>query len=116
MKKLVLVALTAIALISFAFTTSNNGEKITVIVTHEVKDYDSWKKGFDGDEKPRQEAGLTLLNVYRSVDNANVITATFEATSAEAAKKFVANPALKENMKKAGVTSRPDIKFLNKVQ
>ncbi len=115
MKKVLFLSLALVATVSFAFKAITT-EKVTLIITHEVKDYAAWKKGFDSDEKRRSEAGFKILNVYRAVDNANVVTAIAEAPSVEAAKGFINDPNLKAGMEKAGVISAPDIKILNKVQ
>ena len=115
MKKLMLVSVAAIAMLSFAFMEAAK-EKVTVIITHEVKDFAVWKKGFDADAPNRTAAGLKVLGLYRSIDNQNVVTVSLEAPNAETAKGFSTNPNLKAVMEKAGVISAPEFKFLSKVQ
>lgn len=116
MKKLAFAALAAITIICFAFTTKSDDKKVTILISHEVKDYSTWKKGFDADEVNRKNAGMKVTSLYRSVENPNIIVSTVEAPSAEVANKFLSNPELKGAMEKAGVISTPDIKILNKVQ
>ncbi len=117
MKKVIFAVLTVVAIASFAFTVKmNDDKKVTILLSHEVKDYAAWKKGFDGDEANRKKAGLHIIAVYRGVENPNVITGLIEAPSAEVAHKFLDNPELKSAMEKAGVISQPEIKVLNKVQ
>lgn len=88
---------------------------IKVILSHEVKDFSTWKKGFDSGEPLRTEAGVTTVGVYTSVTNPNHVTVTTEFPSYEAVKGFFSNPALKSDMEKAGVISEPEVKILNKV-
>jgi hypothetical protein len=88
---------------------------VTVIISHECKNYSDWRKVFDADEVNRSKAGFKSTGVYRSVDNANMITITGEAPSVETIKGFMANPELKIAMEKGGVISIPEVKILSKI-
>jgi hypothetical protein len=88
---------------------------VTTILTHEVKDYDVWRKAFDGDETNRSNAGFKTHGVYRGVENPNSITIMMDAPSMEAINAFMTNPDLKAAMEKGGVISAPEVKILNKV-
>jgi hypothetical protein len=88
---------------------------VTVIISHECKNYPDWRKVFDADEKNRSKAGFKSTGVYHSVDNSNKITIIGEAPSIEAIKGFMSNPELKLAMEKGGVIGVPDVKILNKV-
>ena len=88
---------------------------ISVILSHEVKNYSNWRKVYDEDEKNRSKAGLNLTGVYQSIDNPNMITLIGEAPSVEALKKFMANPDLKAAMEKGGVVGMPEVKILHKL-
>jgi len=88
---------------------------VTVIVSHECKNYSNWRKVFDADEVNRSKAGFKSMVVYHSVDNANKITIIGEAPSVEAIKSFMSNPELKAAMERGGVIGIPDVKILNKV-
>jgi hypothetical protein len=88
---------------------------VTVIISHECKNYSVWKKVFDADEVNRSKAGFKSTGVYRSVDNANKITIIGEAPSVEAINGFMANPELKAAMERGGVIGMPDVKILNKI-
>jgi quinol monooxygenase YgiN len=87
---------------------------VTVFLTHEVKDFTKWKELFDLGEDLRSQAGVKTTGVFTSVDNPNQVTVTTEFPSAEAVEGFLNHPQLKETMEKAGVTSKPEIKILNK--
>jgi quinol monooxygenase YgiN len=91
--------------------TKHSG-KVTVIVSHEVKDYAAWRKGYDADEPNRKKAGFSVSGVYTDVKNPNMVTVIGEFASPAAAEAFMTNPKLKEVMDKAGVVSKPEVKIL----
>jgi len=87
----------------------------TVILTHDVKDFASWKPVFDAGEGLRASAGVKVLGVYSDVDDANKVTVLADFPSVEAIQGFLSSPQLKSDMEAAGVTSAPELKILNKV-
>lgn len=87
----------------------------TIILTHEVKNFSEWKKGFDAGEPLRKQAGLKINGVYTSVDNPNHVTVITESPSVEAANGFLTNPDLKAAMEQAGVIGVPEAHILNKI-
>lgn len=89
-----------------------HGGKVVAIVTHEVKEYTTWRKGFDADETNRKDAGFKVLGVYADVKDPNKVTVIGEFPNAAAAEAFTTSPKLKETMEKAGVVGKPDIKVL----
>jgi quinol monooxygenase YgiN len=88
---------------------------VTVILSHEVKDFAQWKTGFDSHETTRAAAGVKTTGVYTSVDNPNMVTVTTEFPSAEAVHGFVNSPDLKAAMEKGGVIGAPEVKILNRM-
>lgn len=86
-----------------------------LIISHEVKNFDTWKKGFEAGEPTRAQAGVKIKGIYRSSENENMVTVISEAPSKEAAKALFANPTLKAEMEKAGVISAPEVKILASV-
>ncbi len=88
------------------------GGKVTVVVTHEVKEYTAWRKAYDADEPTRKKAGFKVSGVYADVSNPNMISVIGEFPSAAAVDAFMANPVLKEAMEKGGVLGKPDVKVL----
>jgi hypothetical protein len=88
---------------------------VTVIISHECKNYSVWRKVFDADEGNRLKAGFKSTGVYHSADNANKITIIGEAPSVEAINGFMSNPELKLTMEKGGVMGMPDVKILTKL-
>ena len=86
-----------------------------VFISHEVKDFAAWKKGYDADKPNRDKVGLVELALGRDATKPNVVLIAFQAPSAAAAQAFTANPALKEAMMAAGVIGMPDMKIGNAV-
>jgi len=84
-------------------------------VCHTVADYAKWREGFDAYETTRRAAGATgVQQVYRDLENPGTITISMAWDTVDNAHKFVQDPALAEVMKNAGVTSAPEIRFLNR--
>ena len=84
-----------------------------MLVQHEVEDYAKWRSVFDSVEGLRKENGEKSAQVMRSADNSNSITALFEWDTIENARQYAQSPELKEAMQRAGVTSAPNISFLD---
>lgn len=87
---------------------------VNVILSHEVKDYATWRKIFDDGEALRSGAGVKVNGVYTSVENANHVTVLTEFPSVEAVQGFMSNPQLQSTMEAAGVVGKPEVKILNK--
>ena len=88
---------------------------ITTILTHAVKDFTEWKKGFDDNAEQRSQAGLQITGLYQAVDNPNMVTLIGEAPSVEALNNFISNPELQAAMVQGGVIGMPEVKILNKL-
>ena len=83
---------------------------VYINVRHTVADYEKWRPFFDEDETRRRANGATGVNqVYRDVDNPNLITVVLEWDNAENALKFSKDQALAEVMQKAGVIGMPSL-------
>ena len=85
-------------------------------VTHIVKDFDSWKKGFDQDEMNRSASGLTLRALARGIDNPNNVFIFLNVSDLQKAKDFAGSPKLKEVMQKVGVINKPEVVFVDVVR
>jgi hypothetical protein len=88
------------------------GGKVTVLISHEVKDYAAWRKVFDADMLNREKGGFHVTGVYADAKNLNLVTVMGEFPSAATVDAFIKNPKLKEAMEKGGVMGRPDVKVL----
>ncbi len=87
---------------------------VTEIIQHEVENFAEWKKIFDADEPNRAKAGVKLTGLYTSVKNPKDVTMIFEPPKAELYEAIMSDPKRQEDMKKAGVISKPVATILNK--
>ena len=76
-------------------------------VTHEVEDYDHWRKVFDEDEPIRSKANLELRAISTNADNPLIVNILFATDNLEKAKEVINSDELKKRMKEAGVRSEP---------
>ncbi len=83
-----------------------------VLITHGVADFDKWQTAFNEVRAIRDEAGEKSAQVFRDAGDPNTITALFEWDNFENAREYVNSARLKTAMKNAGVTSAPQITFL----
>lgn len=80
-----------------------------IIVEHTVREYGTWKAVFDEHEEIRRRYGATGHEVYRGLDDPNVITVVNHFSSAEDARRFADDPTLREAMRRGGVIGEPRI-------
>lgn len=79
------------------------------MVTHlhvgfEVEDYERWKEGYDASIEQRKASGEISFQVFRNVDDPNIVTVLSVQQSAEQVQAFLDSPDLKARMKAAGIT------------
>ncbi len=79
---------------------------------HTVEDFDAWKSYFDQDDDRRQESGIRLVQLFRSVDDPNDVHFLFEVDDPQTMKEFMESEETKQIMEKAGVVSEPHIHVL----
>jgi heme-degrading monooxygenase HmoA len=87
----------------------------TIVVRHKVKDYDTWKAGYDDNGSARKAAGCQGTVVYRNADDPSEVVVVLDWDSLENAKQFASSPELREAMERAGVIDQPDMYFVNEV-
>jgi len=85
-----------------------------LFVRHQVADYDAWRKVYSDFDPTRRSMGVIGDAVYRSADDPNNVTAWHDFGSIDEARAFAGSTELKEAMAAAGVTSAPDIWFVEK--
>ena len=83
------------------------------IVSHPVKDFDTWKSLFDQFEPIRKEGGERSAVVLRHADGSNVVTVINTWDTIETAQVFFNREELKTAMGAAGVTAPPTFVFAN---
>jgi hypothetical protein len=83
-----------------------------MLIRHKVRDFSTWKHGYDAHLPKRTEAGLTEKQLLRGADDPNEVVVIFEARDHHRAKAFVESTDLRETMQKLGVVDKPDVYFL----
>lgn len=86
------------------------------LITHTVKDYATWRPIFDADSVNRKAGGMETIVVGREIDHPNNIYMAYNVADVKKATDFGNSPKLKETMQKAGVISKPDIKFFKVIR
>lgn len=84
-----------------------------MLIRHKVADFDRWKPVYEAHQTAREDAGLTVLNLWCTEDDPNEIVILFEATDVAKAKELANSDDLKESMQAAGVLGPPEILFLS---
>ena len=87
-----------------------------VMIRSKVKDWDAWKKSFDGHKQARIDAGLTDRVIAYTVGDNHNVTLVFAVADMDKAKAFMNSQDLKDKMKEAGVDGPPDIFFYKVTQ
>ncbi len=107
MRSLLVIAALACGLLSI--TTPADAAGVRVFVRHDVTDYATWRKGYDGFRATQRQLGVVSQSVYRSVDDPNDITVVHDFKSELDAKAFVTSDKLKTAMQGSGVKGAPTI-------
>jgi quinol monooxygenase YgiN len=86
-----------------------------VLITHEVDNYSTWKKVFDGAASIRKDAGERSYQVLRYEHQPNKIVHLSVWTSHAAARAFFESPRLAAIRKEAGVEA-PEFVYLEQLE
>ena len=84
----------------------------TIIVSHEVEDFASWKLHYEADTARREGAGLTEVAVGTDSSNSKMVYMIWEGNPAIVS-QMLQDPELAEKMKEAGVVSKPEVVVVN---
>jgi hypothetical protein len=80
-------------------------------VHHKVKDYATWRKGYDGHEKARLSAGITNGRVFRSAEDPNDVVILLDVADVAKARTLLGSDDMKAEMQKSGVVGSPSVRF-----
>lgn len=83
-----------------------------VIVQHDVRDFDAWKRVFDGHVGSRERAGLVDLYVSYPVDDSTDVHMMFGVTNESALVDYMASAPLRAAMRLSGVVGEPRAYFV----
>lgn len=76
-------------------------------VSHEVLNYDHWKKVFDADGPVRAKANLELRAISTNAENPLMVNILFATDDIQKAKEVINSEELKRRMTEAGVRTEP---------
>jgi hypothetical protein len=82
-----------------------------VTIHHKVKDYASWRAGYDGHEKSRLSAGITNGRVFRSAEDPNDVVVLQDVADVAKARTWFGSDEMKVAMQKGGVIGLPIVRF-----
>ena len=84
----------------------------TIILSHDVKDFASWKHHYDADVARRDKAGFQEIAVGTKSDDPKKVFVIWKGDP-QVLEQMMKDPALKEKMEEAGVNSPPEITIVN---
>jgi heme-degrading monooxygenase HmoA len=87
-----------------------------LLLKHRVKDYSKWKPVFDEDRSTREKSGCKGWQLFHSLDNPNEIFILLEWDTKEHATMFIESEGLKKTMQDAGVVTKPEVHFFEKIE
>ncbi len=87
-----------------------------LMITHQVKDWNEWKKSYDDHKAARAGAGLLDRGLAYSVDDAHFVGIILAVTDFKKATEFQNSPELKARMQQAGVDGIPTFLYYNVVK
>jgi len=105
------ILISALVLGLAATATPADARGVRLFVRHDVADYATWRKAYDGFDATRRKLGVTGQAAYQSADNPNDVTVTHDFKTLEQAKAFASSADLKTAMQNAGVKGAPQIWF-----
>jgi hypothetical protein len=86
-------------------------------VTHHVKDFDTWLKGYDAEGiDVRAANGLIDRGMARDLNDSNIVSLLFLVSDTAKARARMASPELKKIMKDAGVDGPPTIRWYREIK
>jgi hypothetical protein len=91
--------------------TSAQHANENLTIHFKVKDYATWRTGYDGNEKSRTSAGITNGRVFRSAADPNDVVILQDVADVPKARSWFGSEDLKAAMQKSGVIGSPSIRF-----
>jgi hypothetical protein len=93
-----------------AMTNANHAtENVTIHL--KVKDYATWRSGYDGNEKSRVSAGITNGRVFRKAEDPNDVVILEDVADVAKARTWLGSDDMKALMQKSGVLGSPNVRF-----
>lgn len=87
-----------------------------VVVSHEVENYETWKRAFDQHAESRKRAGVVSTHINRDAAQPNFLSVYIAGTDAAKLAGFLSSPDLMSTMLNAGVKGPPRIARITPVE
>ena len=91
--------------------TNANHATENVTIHLKVKDYATWRSGYDGNEKSRASAGITNGRVFRKAEDPNDVVILQDVADVAKARTWLGSDDMKALMQKSGVLGSPNVRF-----
>ncbi len=85
-----------------------------LLIRHRVADFSRWKTAYNAHGSVLEAAGLKEKELLHDLNDSNQIVLLFEASDVQKAKEFSESSSLREAMREAGVTDKPDFYLLKR--
>ena len=85
-----------------------------MLIRHKVKDYTKWKSVFDAHKAMRKSGGEKTYQIFHTAAKPKNLVLLFEWDSLDNARKFTKSRDLRQAMREAGVSDKPEFYFLEK--
>jgi heme-degrading monooxygenase HmoA len=85
-----------------------------MLIRHKVKDYTKWKSVFDAHKDMRKSGGEKTYQIFHTANNPKNLVLLFEWDNLENGRQFVKSKELRQAMREAGVSDKPEFYFLEK--
>jgi hypothetical protein len=82
-----------------------------MILSHSVADFNSWLEGYDAAAALQRSGGIIGHAANRGLDDPSLAFVYHQAESFDTLQAFLADSAVQDAMKAAGVTSEPEVSF-----
>lgn len=89
---------------------------IAVVVTHDVADFDAWKRAFDAHAPARRAAKITATHINRHIDTPERLSVYLAGSDRGALEAFLSSKDLSSTMRDAGVKGPPHIALVTPVE
>jgi hypothetical protein len=89
--------------------THHTNENLTIHL--KVKDYATWRTGYDGREKGRLSAGITNGRVFRNAQDPNDVVILQDVADVAKARAWLGSDDLKAALQKNGVVGSPNVRL-----
>src|SRR5689334_23100885 len=87
-----------------------------VVVTHEVENYEIWKRAFDQHAASRKSAGIVATHINRDAAQPNLLSVYLAGNDAAKLTGFLHSQDLMTTMRDAGVKGPPRIAAITPVE